>query len=88
MKFIYPMTPEEFETVSDAVVEQLTEHVRQAFDYYVDNFPGITKRSGAQRLAFYRSTDQAYWDRLAATNPMWAKHNLMDWIALTRREQR
>jgi hypothetical protein len=47
--------------------------------------PGLDEVSGRERLAFYRSKDQAWWDQLAAVYPNSAWQHALDFIQLSRR---
>lgn len=82
------MTPEEFEEVSDNVAKRLSDDAREADDYFLEHMPGLTRKSGPERLAFYRSQPEEYWQQLTATNPRQAKLRMRDWMALSAREGR
>lgn len=85
---LYEMDRAAFKEVSDKVAKRLAEHVKATFDYYLEHMPGLTGLSGRERLAFYRSTDQAYWDTLANVNLYEAVNRMKDWQALNRRYPR
>ena len=86
--FMYPMDSATNKEISDAAVARAVKHLDDMFDYYLKHTPGLTQKSGRERLAFYRTTDQAYWDQLAQVNLSRAKHNMMDWAALDDAEAR
>ena len=82
---LYPMSPKVFQEVSDKVAKRLAEHVTDVDKFYVEYMPGLTKKSGREKLAFYRTTDEAYWERLSSINMARAKANLAEWSTLVRR---
>mgnify|MGYP001613215709 CR=1 FL=1 len=85
---LYTMTPEVFQEVSDSVAKRLAKHVKDVDSYLLEHMPGLEKKSGREKLAFYRSTDQMYWDRLAMVNLARAVSNMLEWAALTRKAAR
>ena len=85
---LYTMTPEVFQEVSDNVAKRLAKHGKDMDAYLLEHMPGLEKKSGREKLAFYRTTDQPYWDRLASVNLARAVSNMREWAALSRKAAR
>ena len=82
---LYPMSPKTFTEVSDKVAKRLAEHVTDVDKFYIEYMPGLTKKSGREKLAFYRTTDTDYWSRLAEVNLARAGSNMREWASLQRK---
>ena len=64
----------------EKVVERLVERSRKNFDELLDHMPGLKKVSGRERLAFYRSKDEAWLMQLATSYPDVARSVLRDFL--------
>ena len=86
--FLFPMTGEDFKEISEKLGKRISKEMKELGDYLLDHMPGLDQKSGREKLAFYRTTDAAYWERLTAINRDRAKSNLLEWGALSRRYPR
>ena len=85
MPYFHPIDHEQDVEIREELVKLVRERSKANFDWLQDNMPGLEKSSGRERLAFYRETDDLYWEELAATYPDLARAALMDWAQLSKR---
>ena len=76
--YYYVLTPEQDRRVREKVVARLVERSRKNFEELLDHMPGLKKVSGRERLAFYRSKDEAWLMQLATSYPDVARSVLRD----------
>jgi len=84
-RYYWPMTDAQRQKVNARAGKRLAERFKAAYEGFPELMPFIDERSGRERLAFYRSTDQEWWDNLIAADWQQAHTRLLDWAALSRR---
>ena len=83
--YLYPMTEEAMKEVGQNVADRISAYVKESQAYLFEHMPFVEDKSGREKLAFYRTTDAAYWENLARTNRDYAKAKILEWAALVRR---
>jgi len=84
-RYYWPLTNEQRQEVNKRAAKRLNERFMSRYAGFPELMPLIDKRTGRERLAFYRTTDQAWWDNLMMENSWEAEIRLHDWDALQRR---
>ena len=83
MNTYWPLTPEEDRRVRAEVIDPLVERSKTNFNELLTGLPGRENVTGREQLAFYRSTDEAYWAGLMGSYPQLAAASLRDWARLS-----
>lgn len=83
--YYFPVDRETDQRIRKQVCTKAVKRSHDNFEFYADEMPGDFPVSGRELLAFFRSTDQSYWEARAATYPQRAAKDLLLWGALARR---
>ena len=84
-RFYIPLTSDQEKTVRNRASKRIGEYWKRSSEEFFENLIGLDERTGRERIAFYRSTSQPFWDRLSETRPDRARILGRDWMILRRK---
>ena len=84
-RYRWPLSPQQDRDVRVRVSKRLLERHNRNWDARDEEWPILERPSGREELAFYRSSDLAWWEQLAETYPDEARRRVRTWAALTKR---
>ena len=86
-RFYIPLSPAEESAVRERVSKRIAQHYKETSEEFMteDIRIALGLPEGRERLAFYRTTNQAWWNTIAQVNPNRARFLANDWRSLRRR---